>query len=79
VLSKVIELLVSPINLNPIRIRTMPTIIVFLALGFSLKMDRQLETRGSGWNGTNSQHPPDRHYLCFFTLVFKQVLDLTYP
>ena len=53
-LSKVIELLVSPINLNPIRIRTMPTIIVFLVLGFSLKMDQQLETRGSGWNGTNS-------------------------
>ncbi|MEC9300162.1 MAG: hypothetical protein VYA05_04940 [Pseudomonadota bacterium] len=53
-LSKVIELLVSPINLNPIRIRTMLAIIVFLALDFSLHMDRQLKTHGSGWNGTNS-------------------------
>ena len=50
----IIELLVYLINLIPIRIRTMPTIIVFLALGFSLKIDRQFDTRGSGWNGTNS-------------------------
>ena len=32
----------------------MPAIIVFLALGFSLYMNRQLKTRDSGWNGTNS-------------------------
>ena len=32
----------------------MPAIIVFLALGFTLQMNRQLKTRGSGWNGTNS-------------------------
>jgi len=42
---------VSPIKLNPIQIRTMPTIIVFLALGFSLQMNRQLKRRFSlEWN-----------------------------